>query len=155
MLKEFARRLTASVRATDTVARLSDDEFVIIFEDLYREQEVTAVAAKIADAVRVPFELGNVRLAVTASVGVALYRGHGQSHQALLANADSAVYTAKPTAAMASAYMAGRCQRWPEKSPPSSSRTRGPHSCEQPADVAEANNFFPQNGGPAFARTTG
>jgi diguanylate cyclase (GGDEF)-like protein/PAS domain S-box-containing protein len=95
VLKEFARRLTANVRATDTVARLSGDEFVIILEDLNSDQEVTAVAAKITDAVRAPFEAGDVRLAVTASVGIALFRGPGQSHEELLANADSALYTAK------------------------------------------------------------
>jgi GGDEF domain-containing protein len=48
-LKEFAPRLSVDVRATDTVARLSGDEFVIIFEDLNSEQEVTAAAAKIID----------------------------------------------------------------------------------------------------------
>ncbi len=95
VLKEFARRLTVNVRATDTVARLSGDEFVIIFEDLNSEQEATAVAAKITAAVRAPFEAGEVRLAVTASVGVALFRGQGQSHEELLANADSALYAAK------------------------------------------------------------
>jgi diguanylate cyclase (GGDEF)-like protein len=94
-LKEFAPRLSVDVRATDTVARLSGDEFVIIFEDLNSEQEVTAAAAKIIDAVRAPFAAGDVRLAVTASVGIALFRGQGQSHEELLANADSALYTAK------------------------------------------------------------
>ncbi|MDB5935626.1 MAG: diguanylate cyclase [Massilia sp.] len=94
-LKEFARRLAANVRATDTVARLAGDEFVIIVEDLHNEQEVPAVAAKIADAIRVPFEVGGVQLAVTASIGIALFGGDGQTHAELLANADSALYAAK------------------------------------------------------------
>jgi diguanylate cyclase (GGDEF)-like protein/PAS domain S-box-containing protein len=95
VLKEFARRLVANVRATDTVARLSGDEFVIIFEDLKNEQEVLAVAAKIADAIRAPFQASGVQLAVTASVGIALFSGQGQTHEELLANADSALYGAK------------------------------------------------------------
>jgi diguanylate cyclase (GGDEF)-like protein/PAS domain S-box-containing protein len=95
VLKEFARRLLANVRATDTVARLSGDEFVIIIEDLRSEQEVQAVAAKIADAVRAPFMACGVQLAVTTSVGIALFTANGQTHEELLANADSALYAAK------------------------------------------------------------
>jgi diguanylate cyclase (GGDEF)-like protein len=95
VLKEFARRLLANVRATDTVARLSGDEFVIILEDLKTEQEVLAVAAKIANAVRLPFVVAGAQLAVTTSVGIALFSGGGQTHEELLANADSALYGAK------------------------------------------------------------
>jgi diguanylate cyclase (GGDEF)-like protein/PAS domain S-box-containing protein len=95
VLKEFARRLAANVRATDTVARLAGDEFVIIFEELHGEHEAPAVAAKIAEAIRAPFEAGGVRLAITASVGVALFGGGGQTHAELLANADGALYAAK------------------------------------------------------------
>jgi diguanylate cyclase (GGDEF)-like protein len=95
VLKEFARRLLANVRATDTVARLSGDEFVIILEGLDTEPEVLAVAAKIANAVRVPFVVAGAQLAVTTSVGIALFSGGGQTHEELLANADSALYGAK------------------------------------------------------------
>jgi diguanylate cyclase (GGDEF)-like protein/PAS domain S-box-containing protein len=95
VLKKFAQRLQSNVRATDTVARLSGDEFVIILEDLNSEHEVTAVAAKIVDAVRLPFAAAGVPLAVTTSGGIALYSGAGQTHEELLANADSALYAAK------------------------------------------------------------
>jgi diguanylate cyclase (GGDEF)-like protein len=77
------------------VARLSGDEFVIILEDLRSDQEVRAVAAKIADAIRVPFQASGVQLAVTTSIGIALFSGSGQTHEELLANADSALYGAK------------------------------------------------------------
>lgn len=95
VLKEFAQRLLGNVRATDTVARLSGDEFVIIFENLNSEQEVLPVAAKIAKAIRVPFDGAGVPLAVTASIGIALFSGAGQTHEELLASADSALYHAK------------------------------------------------------------
>jgi len=111
VLKEFARRLVANVRATDTVARLSGDEFVILFEDLNTEQEVLAVAAKIADAIRAPFSASGVQLAVTTSVGIALFAGNGQTHEELLANADSALYAAKRNgrdAVMVHGWEAGR-----------------------------------------------
>ena len=95
VLKEFARRLQANVRLTDTVARLSGDEFVIILEAVGSEQEANTIATKIIDAIRVRFELTGVALDVTSSVGVALFAGEGGGHEELLANADSALYAAK------------------------------------------------------------
>ena len=77
------------------MARLSGDEFVIIFENLNSEQEVLPVVAKIAMAIRVPFDVAGVPLALTASIGIALFSGAGQTHEELLANADSALYRAK------------------------------------------------------------
>ncbi|MEO7496023.1 MAG: diguanylate cyclase [Massilia sp.] len=95
VLKEFARRLVASVRSTDTVARLSGDEFVIILEDLKNHQEVATVIGKILDAVRVVFNVQGQALQVTTSIGIAHHAGPGQSHEELLVNADSALYAAK------------------------------------------------------------
>jgi diguanylate cyclase (GGDEF)-like protein/PAS domain S-box-containing protein len=95
VLTEFARRLQSNLRATDTVARMSGDEFVIILEDLNSADEAAAVAAKIIEAVRAPFAAAGLALAVTTSVGIAVYSGAGQSHEELLANADGALYAAK------------------------------------------------------------
>ena len=94
VLKEFARRLQANVRLTDTVARLSGDEFVIILEATGGEQEADAIALKILEAIRARFELTGLALDVTSSIGLALFTGAG-GHQELLANADSALYAAK------------------------------------------------------------
>jgi len=94
-LKEFARRLRRIVRATDTVARLAGDEFVVILEGLQSEREPQLVAAKILAEVSHPFELDDCRLAVTTSVGIA-YTGTGRVTAAeLLARADKALYEAK------------------------------------------------------------
>jgi diguanylate cyclase (GGDEF)-like protein/PAS domain S-box-containing protein len=95
VLKEFARRLVASVRATDAVARLSGDEFVIILEDLHNDREVSMVAAKIIDAVHAPFIIGEHALQVTTSIGIAHFSAGDESHEGLLLNADSALYAAK------------------------------------------------------------
>lgn len=94
VLKEFGERLRASVRASDTPARLSGDEFVAILEEVGTEEEAGQVAAKIVDAMRAPFASGAGLLAVTASVGVALLHP-GQDEEALLAAADRALYAAK------------------------------------------------------------
>lgn len=94
VLKEFARRLQAAVRSTDSVARLSGDEFVIIINELTRDADCQQLAEKIASAIRKPFHVAGLQLAVTTSVGVARYSG-GESHEQLLANADHALYQAK------------------------------------------------------------
>lgn len=94
-LKEFARRLRRIVRATDTVARLAGDEFVVILEGLHSEDEPRLIAAKILAEINHPFELGECHLAVTTSVGIAC-TGTGRVTAAeLLARADKALYEAK------------------------------------------------------------
>lgn len=94
VLKEFGERLRASVRASDTPARLSGDEFVVILEDIGGGEEAERIAAKIVAAMRAPFATGAGMLAASASVGVALWR-QGQDEDALLAAADGALYVAK------------------------------------------------------------
>lgn len=94
VLKEFARRLVEQVRQVDTVARLSGDEFVIILEGVGASAEAGKLAGKLLDALRLPFDTSIGPLAVTASVGIALFGG-GQTQDALLADADQALYEAK------------------------------------------------------------
>ena len=94
VLKEFGERLRACVRASDTPARLSGDEFVVILEEIGGSDEAVRIAAKIVAAMRTPFATGAGMLAVSASVGIALWR-QGQDEDALLAAADGALYVAK------------------------------------------------------------
>ena len=94
VLREFAARLEAGVRATDTPARLSGDEFVVILEDIGGRAEAERIGAKIVDAMRAPFVTGAGPLQVSASVGIALSLP-GQDQEGLLAAADSALYAAK------------------------------------------------------------
>lgn len=94
VLKEFGERLRACVRASDTPARLSGDEFVVILEEIGGGEEAERIAAKIVATMRAPFATGAGMLAVSASVGVALWR-QGQDEDALLAAADGALYVAK------------------------------------------------------------
>jgi len=94
VLKEFARRLTVGVRATDTPARLSGDEFVVILEQIGGRAEAERIAAKIVDAMRQPFETSAGPLRASTSVGVALSQA-GQTQEQLLAAADTALYAAK------------------------------------------------------------
>ena len=95
VLKEFAARLVRSVRASDLVARLAGDEFVIIFEGVNGAAEVRQIGAKIIDAIRQPFELASGPLPVTTSVGIAVFREGALTPAQLLDLADQALYAAK------------------------------------------------------------
>jgi diguanylate cyclase (GGDEF)-like protein/PAS domain S-box-containing protein len=95
VLREFARRLTASVRATDLVARLAGDEFVIVLEGIHNRDECRFVARKIIAAMRPDFHAGGLTVKVTTSIGIALGRGGTTTPEALLKRADSALYAAK------------------------------------------------------------
>ena len=95
VLRQFAERLTSAVRATDTVARLAGDEFVIILEGLHLAEESATVAKKIIAAMTGPFDvLGHPRQ-VTTSVGIAIGHGDDTDGDALLRRADDALYDAK------------------------------------------------------------
>jgi len=95
VLREFARRLQACVRDTDTVARLAGDEFVIVLEGLSAVAEAQAVARKIIAAMQKPFDVCGMQCAVTASIGVAARRQEEEDAAALLGRADEALYRAK------------------------------------------------------------
>ena len=95
VLKEFASRLVRSVRASDLVARLAGDEFVIILEGVNGAAEVRHVGAKIVDAIRQPFELASGPLPVTTSIGIAIFREGALTPAQLLDLADQALYAAK------------------------------------------------------------
>jgi diguanylate cyclase (GGDEF)-like protein/PAS domain S-box-containing protein len=96
VLKEFARRLSGCVRATDLVARLAGDEFVILLEGLHDAAEVRLVANKIIDAMQTPFAIGDVLRPVSTSIGIAV-RGPAEpaDPDILLRHADESLYAAK------------------------------------------------------------
>ena len=95
VLCEFARRLRGCVRATDVVARLAGDEFVVLLEGVAGPADLAALADKVVDCVRAPFAAEEAVLAVTTSVGVATCAGGESSAAELLARADGALYQAK------------------------------------------------------------
>jgi diguanylate cyclase (GGDEF)-like protein/PAS domain S-box-containing protein len=95
VLREFARRLTASVRSTDLVARLAGDEFVIVLEGIHTREECRFVARKIIAAMRSEFRAGDSMIRVTTSIGIALGHGASTTAEALLKRADTALYAAK------------------------------------------------------------
>ncbi|GAB3554022.1 hypothetical protein GCM10027343_41590 [Noviherbaspirillum agri] len=95
LLKEAARRLSASVRASDFVARLAGDEFVVIIPELGDSEQLRAIAQKVVTALRAPVMLADAMHKVTASVGVCVFPDDGQDEEALLRHADAAMYRVK------------------------------------------------------------
>jgi diguanylate cyclase (GGDEF)-like protein/PAS domain S-box-containing protein len=95
VLKEFGRRLQASLRQTDSVARLGGDEFTLLLEDVQHAHELEPLARKLLASIRPPFELGEgLSLAMRTSLGLAL-AADSESAEALMARADQAMYQAK------------------------------------------------------------
>ena len=95
LLKEAAKRLTASVRENDFVARLGGDEFVIVLSRVSRRDQIEPIAKKMLSAVREPFMLAGQDCHVSVSIGVALYPFDGLDEQTLMKSADMAMYQAK------------------------------------------------------------
>ncbi|XLZ71331.1 diguanylate cyclase [Massilia sp. SR12] len=95
VLKEFALRLGGNVRATDTVARLAGDEFVIVFENIRHAGEVQLLAEKVMAAVVPDFNVLGAPLRVTTSIGIALYAGGTETAGGLIGRADMALYDTK------------------------------------------------------------
>ncbi len=73
LLVDAARRIGAYVRQSDTVARLGGDEFTVILPELREVDRVEAIAQNIIDSLRQPFQLGQERAFVSASIGITLY----------------------------------------------------------------------------------
>ncbi|MGA2833954.1 MAG: EAL domain-containing protein [Terracidiphilus sp.] len=100
LLKEVARRLLACVRQTDTVARLSGDEFVVFVADIGQKEEEAATVAeglgkKILAAINQPFYLANLSHLSSASAGLTLFNGNSASAEEVLRQADLAMYKSK------------------------------------------------------------
>jgi len=96
-IKEFAIRTTRVTRESDTVARLGGDEFGVILTDVRDRKAAEETAARIADAIRPPFEFENATLSIDASMGMAMYPQDGSGIEELLEKADKAMYQMKRT----------------------------------------------------------
>jgi diguanylate cyclase (GGDEF)-like protein len=95
LLKEVARRLNAVARSTDTVARVGGDEFIILLDRIGERDTAEQIARRAVEALQAPINLAGVAIRPSASIGIALFPGDGKSVEALLANADAAMYCAK------------------------------------------------------------
>ena len=95
MLKQFSARLQACVRQTDMVARLAGDEFVVVIENLEQPDGARCVAAKIIEAMQIPFALAGIDRLITTSIGISIAGSQIDNPDSLLRKADEALYQAK------------------------------------------------------------
>lgn len=95
LLIEAARRITECVRESDTVARMGGDEFTIILPLLTHTGSINSITENILNRLAQPFTLGTEQVFVTASIGIALYPNDATDIEALISNADQAMYVAK------------------------------------------------------------
>jgi diguanylate cyclase (GGDEF)-like protein len=95
LVVEVARRLSAALRPSDTVARLTADRFAVLAEDLASEQAAENIAERMAAALVEPFVLEGRTLRVTGNIGVALPTDPGERPESLLQKADGALSRAR------------------------------------------------------------
>ncbi|HJV96339.1 MAG TPA: GGDEF domain-containing protein [Albitalea sp.] len=95
LLRIVAARLTRAVRAEDMVSRLGGDEFACLLGGMPSRDQMSHLASKLFDAVLAPFQIGELRLSVRPSIGIAMCPTDGVTCDALLKNADTAMYCAK------------------------------------------------------------
>ncbi|HET6811613.1 MAG TPA: GGDEF domain-containing response regulator [Acidimicrobiales bacterium] len=111
LLLEVSRRLVATVRGDDLVARIGGDEFVVLCEDLHDARETAVLVERLVSTFAEPFRCQELILSISASLGVAWADGPGPSADALLAEADTAMYQAKHEGG-------GRCRMAEEQAAP-------------------------------------
>lgn len=97
LLREVAQRLQASVRQTDTVARIAGDEFIVLLENLsHNGQDSQHTAEKILKQLSIPFKLEGEQVTIGTSIGIACYiPDSGHSPDTLVKAADQAMYESK------------------------------------------------------------
>lgn len=95
MLLEVAHRLQSSLRAEDTVARVSGDEFVILLENIHQPKDVTFITQNIIELFVEPFMINDHQIRITASIGITMSPNDGATATQLLRNADTALYRVK------------------------------------------------------------
>ncbi|QLF93190.1 diguanylate cyclase [Pseudomonas sp. ABC1] len=96
LLCAVAQRLRASLRETDTLARLSGDEFIALL-DQTSDQQAADTAERLLEAIGQPLTISGQSLSPSASIGISLYPDDGDDLPSLLRHADQAMYQAKKT----------------------------------------------------------
>ena len=95
LLQQVADRLLPLIRLSDTLARVGGDEFVLLLSKIDQRESAGIVARKIQEIFRKPFRMGQRELFVTPSIGISVFPEDGEDADALVKNADVAMYVAK------------------------------------------------------------
>jgi diguanylate cyclase (GGDEF)-like protein/PAS domain S-box-containing protein len=95
LLRAVSGRLHKCVRGCDTVARVGGDEFAIILTAVEGPSDATALACKVCDAIRVPYEIDGHTIIIDSSIGISLAPNDSVDPDTLMKNADMALYRSK------------------------------------------------------------
>jgi diguanylate cyclase (GGDEF)-like protein len=95
LLRLSAERIRRAVREADMVFRMAGDEFTVLLEDVRGPEEAAMVASRVLAGLCEPLQLGETLLAVSASIGIALYPADEATGGRLIKAADTAMYRAK------------------------------------------------------------
>ncbi|MES2758325.1 MAG: diguanylate cyclase [Pseudomonadota bacterium] len=95
LLQQAAQRIASCVRRTDTVARLSGDEFTVILTEVNDVKHVEILAQEIVDELSRPFQLVDDVMGISCSIGITLFPNDALTPEDLLRNADQAMYVSK------------------------------------------------------------
>jgi diguanylate cyclase (GGDEF)-like protein len=95
LLVAVAERVGHSLRRHETLARFGGDEFVILCEDIFDDQDAVAVAERVLKAFSLPFALEHGETMATASIGISVTSDPAQDPDDLIRDADAAMYRAK------------------------------------------------------------
>ena len=95
VLRELAGRLRAKLRKEDVVARFGGDEFVVLVEHIAESRVAGDLAEKLLDCFQEDFDLVDTHMTVSPSIGISMYPDDGTTIEALLKNADAAMYEVK------------------------------------------------------------
>ncbi|HEX5911149.1 MAG TPA: diguanylate cyclase, partial [Thermoleophilaceae bacterium] len=131
LLRQAADRTQRACRPGDLLIRQGGDEFLVLLTGLSEEAEKTAsaVAARVAQTMSDPFDLGGHSVTIGASVGISLFPRDAADAETLLTHADTAMYVAKGAGRGRVALYAGEHQTAPHR--------RGQRTRETPESVQE------------------
>jgi diguanylate cyclase (GGDEF)-like protein len=115
LLRQFAKRLEATIRGADMLARLDADEFAVLFTGQRVSQKAVGIARSITKALETPFVVDGLPLDVHASIGTALAPDHAENADDLLRRADMAMRAAKRAAAGSAVYTTAIDQYDPQR----------------------------------------
>ncbi|MFZ0766251.1 EAL domain-containing protein [Bradyrhizobium sp.] len=104
LLIEVAKRLGLNLRETDMLSRISGDEFLLLLNPTESEEEVADYIEATLQRLKAPFFIDGSEIFASTSIGVSLFPDHGRSYDALLQNADIAMYRVKNDGKGAAAF---------------------------------------------------
>ena len=95
LLQEIAERLKSRLKDMDAICRQGGDEFILMLQDITSPDDVAHIAERLIEVLSTPVLLDSHEIAISASIGIALYPEDGDNGETLVKNADAAMYHAK------------------------------------------------------------